>query len=95
MATRKDILFKKAIYRLQERERLGLPTADMYADLHWQGNNSYNHLDMNTIRKLSWIEFIADNYTGTTMGNPHSNQYRKYNKALTWKEIEAIEDITK
>ena len=34
MATRRDILFKEAIYRLQERERLGLPTADMYADLH-------------------------------------------------------------
>ena len=95
MATRRDILFKEAIYRLQERERLGLPTADMYSLIYWQGNNSYNHLDMDTIKELSWIEFIADNYTGTMMGSLHPNQYRKYNRALTWKEIEEIEDITK
>ena len=94
MATRRDILFKEAIYRLQERERLGLSTADIYSHIHWQGNNSYDHLDMETIKQLSWIEFIEDNYEPTLMGKPHPNQYRKYNKALTWEEIEAIEDIT-
>ena len=95
MATRRDILFKEAIYRIQERERLGLSSANIYAYIQWQGNNSYDHLDMETIRKLSWIEFIEDNYEPTLMGKPHPNQYRKYNKALTWKEIEEIEDITK
>ena len=95
MATKRDILFKKAVHRMQEYKRLGLPTANLYSHIHWQGNNSYDHLDMDTIKELSWIEFIADNHTGTTMGSSHPNQHRKYNKALTWQEIEEINDITK
>jgi hypothetical protein len=93
--TRKDQMFKNSVHAMWEKERLGLPTIHDRLHIFWQGDQTYNHLDIETIRHLSWIEFIEDNYTGTMMGSPHPNQYRKYNRALTWKEIEEIEDITK
>jgi len=89
------LLFKEAIARIAERERLGLSTVADRNHVYWQGDHNYSHLDMETIRSLSLIEFIDDNQP--VMGpkpGPHPNQYRKYNKALTWKEIEEIQDIT-
>tara|TARA_Y100000310_G_C20375004_1_gene665318 strand:- start:262 stop:564 length:303 start_codon:yes stop_codon:yes gene_type:complete len=94
--TKKDMLFKEAIARITERERLGLPTVTERNHIYWQGDHNYSHLDMETIRSLSLIEFINDNVPvmGPTPG-PHPNQYRLYDKALSWEEIEAIQDITK
>ena len=95
MATREDMLFKKAVYRIWERERLGLSTVSDRNHIYWQGDHNYSHLDMETIRQLSWVEFIDDNNTHKGLMGAHPNQYRKYNRALSWEEIEAIEDITK
>ena len=86
-----DILFKKAVAEINERERLGLSTVSFRNNIYWQGDHLYSHLDIETIKQLSWVEFINDN---VVMG-PHPNQHRKYNKALTWQEIEEIKDITK
>tara|TARA_Y100000310_G_C20352724_1_gene655165 strand:+ start:245 stop:538 length:294 start_codon:yes stop_codon:yes gene_type:complete len=97
MATQREISFISALVNIAEREKLGLPTANHRSYIYWQGNHtvySYGHLDIETVRHLSWTEFVADNIESYMMG-PHPNQYRKYNKALTWEEIEAIKDITK
>ena len=94
MLTKRDILFKDAVHRMEEQERLGLTMTYSRSYIFWQGDHttySYGHLDTETINKLSWMEFVHDN---TVMG-PHPNQYRKYDRTLTWEEIEEIQDITK
>jgi len=94
--TRKDMLFREAVAAIAERERLGFSTVTHRNYIYWQGDHNYNHLDIETIRSLSLLNFIHDNIPimGSVFG-PNPNQYKLYNRALTYEEIEAIEDITK
>jgi hypothetical protein len=92
--TRKDWLFKEAVAKIVEWNALGLSTVDFTCYINWQGDMKYNHLDEDTLRSLSWIEFIDDNRVmGPRLGT-HPNQPFKYDRPLTYEEIEAIEDIT-
>ena len=93
--TPKEAMFLASIHAIVEREKLGLSTVNARNYIHWQGDHLYSHLDIETIKQLSWIEFIEDNNTYKGLVGAHPNQYRKYHRALTWKEIESIEDITK
>ena len=94
----KEILFLEKARKMIELEKLGLPVTQLRLDLYWQGDTNtytYSHLDIETIRKLSWIEFIEDNSIYKGLMGTQPNQYRKYEQTLSWEEIEAIKDITK
>ena len=93
--TRKDWLFKAAVEQIIEWDALGLSTVALRNHIYWQGDRNYNHLDMDTIRNLSWIEFIDENRVMGPRLGAHPNQTYKYDRPLTYEEIEKIEDITK
>ena len=89
------MLFKETVAKIVEWNALGISTVDLTCYINWQGDMKYNHLDEDTIRSLSWIEFIDDNRVmGPRLGT-HPNQPFKYDRPLTYEEIEAIEDITR
>ena len=93
--TPREAMFQALIHEIVEREKLGLSTVHARNHVYRQGDHNYSHLDIETIKQLSWIEFIEDNKIYKGLVGAHPNQYRKYHRALTWKEIESIEDITK
>jgi len=94
-STQREAMFLSSVHAIVEREKLGLSTVNARNHIYWQGDHLYSHLDIETIRKLSWIEFIEDNNVYRGLIGAHPNQYRKYHRALTWQEIESIKDITK
>ena len=92
--TKKDLMFKVACAQIAANDALGLDTQYLRTHITWQGHINYDNLDIETIRKISWWDFVADNMA---LGGPRNGHKSNliYDKPLTWDEIEQIKDITK
>ena len=95
---RRHQLYVEAWARIAEWEKMGLPTLHARTRIEWQGDvttHSHGHLDIDTVNKLSWKEFIHDNsFFGRYGSSDNYEQSAKYSGPLTWEEIDAIPDIT-
>ena len=92
--------YRYTLTKITERESKGLNTVDLRNRISWQGDRNYTHFDMETIRELSNVEFIENNICEGEISPFHAKELEphhklKYDKALSWEEIELIQDITK
>ena len=85
--THREVAFQRAIYRIKERERLGLSTVELRNHIYWQGDDNFNDLDLDTIKKLEWGEFQEESLISYKSIIKTPKYYCKYSGPLTYEEI--------